>query len=442
MNDGEVIFRPTPRQSEFLSCPAREVLFGGSAGSGKTTSLCIGAIRFVQNGLHRALVIRRSFPEIRPLVSRSYELYVPLGGTFNKQDHTWTFSSGATVTFGFLDSPDDRFRYQGFEINFLGFDELTRMPADGQDPNGEPVNTGYLYLIGRVRSPEGSGLAHEIRATTNSGGCGHHWVKQRWGIPDDGSASERIDPKTNFRRVFIPARLEDNPHLANTDYARSLDALSLADQKTLKEGRWDVYEGSYFSEWEPRLHVVNPFEVPGVWPMWRGADDGWSSPAAVLWFAWDKINDCVYVVRELYRKQMTPEVMAGAVLAIDREFGPSRNMDGILDAASFVDIGTGSRARQMNLMGCRWKEAVKTPGSRIAGASMIHARLAVRSDGQPGLKVFRTCSNLVRTLPALPHSRTNPDDLDTDSEDHLADALRYGLSRRSGGARMVDIYGI
>jgi hypothetical protein len=442
MNDGEIIWQPTPKQAEFLSCPAREVLGGGSAGSGKTDSLLAGAMSQVENPLARSLLIRRSYPMLRDMIGRSHELYSPLGASYSKQERMWTFPSGATVEFGYLDSPEDRFNYQGRQFSYLGFDELTQLPGDGQDANGEPVNVGYLFLISRLRSPEGSGLRHEIRATCNPGGVGHHWVKQRWGIPDDGSASERIDPKTGWRRVFIPARLKDNPYLANTDYERSLDALSLIDQKTLKEGRWDVSEGSYFSEWEPRLHVVNPFEVSGLSPMWRGADDGWSSEAAVLWFAWDKINDCIFVVRELYRKRMTPDVMAGAVLAIDREFGPTRYMDGILDAASFVDIGTGSRARQMNLMGCRWKEAVKTPGSRIAGASMIHARLAVRSDGQPGLKIFRTCTNLVRTLPALPHSRTNPDDIDTDAEDHLADALRYGLSRRSGGTRMVEIGGI
>jgi hypothetical protein len=176
--------------------------------------------------------------------------------------------------------------------------------------------------------------------------------------------------------------------------------------------------------------------------MWRGADDGWSSPAAVLWFAHDKINDIIYVVRELYRKQMTPSTMADVVLQIDREFGPARYLDGVLDAGSFVDIGTSSRAVQMNHMGCRWKPAEKGPGSRIAGASAIHARLAIRSDGQPGLKVFRTCTNLVRTLPALPHSRTNPDDIDTDAEDHLVDALRYGLSRKGNRSGYIEIGGL
>ena len=442
MNKAEVIWRPTPKQAEFLSCPAREVLGGGSAGGAKTESLLAGAMSQVENPLHRALLIRRSYPMLRDMIGRSHELYPALGGSYSKQERMWTFPSGATIEFGYLDSPEDRFNYQGRQFSFLGFDELTQLPGDGQDANGEPVNTGYLFLVSRLRSPEGSGLRHELRAVCNPGGVGHSWVKQRWGIPDDGSASERIDPKTGYRRVFIPMRLKDNPYLANTDYARGLDALSLSDQKTLKKGRWDVYEGSFFSEWDPKLHVCDSFPVPDVWPVWRGADDGWSSPAAVLWLAHDKIHDVMYVVRELYRAKMTPEMMADAVLQIDREFGPGRYLDGMLDSASFVDIGTGSRAQQMNRMGCRWKPADKGPGSRIAGASSIHARLAIRSDGQPGLKIFRTCTNLVRTLPALPHSRTNPDDIDTDAEDHVADALRYGLSRNGNRACVVEIWGI
>ncbi len=229
MSEDNVIWRPTPKQAEFLSCPAREVLFGGSAGSGKSIALCIGAVSSVANPLAKSLIVRRSLMQLRDLIAASIPIYKPLGGEFNKGTHTWTFPSNATVQMGYLDSPEDRHNYQGFSYHYLGFDELTSLPADGEDSNGEPVNVGYLYLISRLRSPEGSGLRHEIRASTNPGNCGHSWVKQRWGIPDEGSASERRDPKTNYRRVFIPAKLEDNPYLFNTDYARSLSVLSLAD---------------------------------------------------------------------------------------------------------------------------------------------------------------------------------------------------------------------
>ena len=103
MNDSEIIWRPTPKQAEFLSCPAREVLGGGSAGSGKTDSLLAGAMSQVENPLHRALIVRRSYPMLRDMIGRSHELYLPLGATFRKQERMFSFPSGATIEFGYLD---------------------------------------------------------------------------------------------------------------------------------------------------------------------------------------------------------------------------------------------------------------------------------------------------------------------------------------------------
>ena len=429
MNDATVIWRPTAKQAEFLSCPAREVLYGGGAGSGKSDGLLMAALSQVQNPLHRALILRRSFPQLRDLIERSHDLFMPLGANYTRQDRQWRFRSGAIVEFGFLDADSDRYNYQGRQFSFLGFDELTQWAADSADASGEPVNGAYLYLLSRLRTREGSGLRHEVRATTNPGGVGHNWVKSRWGIPDDGGASERRDPITNFRRVFIPARLTDNPYLANTDYARGLDALSEADRKTLKEGRWDVYAGAVFVDWNPRVHVCASFEIPEEWEMWRGADDGFAAPACVLWFAHDDIHDRIYVVRELYRSGMTPDVMARAVQGIDGDF--DRELDGTIDSASFADVGMGGgRANVMNSLGCYWRPSDKGAGSRIAGKSAVHARLEPGRDGQPGLIVFNNCKNLVRTLPMLPYSRTNPEDVETLAEDHAYDALRYGLTRK------------
>ncbi|MBV9008826.1 MAG: terminase family protein [Verrucomicrobia bacterium] len=429
MNE-RVIWKPTPKQAEFLSCPAREVLYGGSAGSGKSDSLLMAALSQVQNPLHRALIVRKTFPMLRDLIGRSHELYLPLGATYSKAEKTWTFPSGALVEFGYLDADEDKYNYQGRQFSSLCWDELTQWPGDGTDANGEPVNSAYLYLLSRLRSPEGSGLRHEVRATCNPGGPGHNWVKQRWNIPDDGSASERRDPITNYRRVFIPARLKDNPFLAQTDYARGLEALAEADRKTLAEGRWDVYAGAVFSEWNFKLHTCQPFPIPDGLEMWRGADDGWASPACVLWALHDEIHDRIFIVNELYRAGMTAQVMAQAVLAIDSLYD-DEPLDGIIDSASFADTGMGGgRANVMNALGCRWRPSEKGVGSRIAGKNAIHSRLALRSDGFPGLIVFRTCKNTIRTLPALPYSRSNPEDVDSSADDHCYDAARYLLGRK------------
>ena len=141
-----------------------------------------------------------------------------------------------------------------------------------------------------------------------------------------------------------------------------------------------MYAGSVFSEWNPRIHICDPFPIPESWSKWRGADDGYAAPACVLWFAHDETHDRIYVIRELYRSKMTPEIMAREVLALDGD----EEWEGVIDAASFADVGLGGgRANLMNSLGCNWRPSEKRAGSRLAGKSAIHARLALRSDGFP-----------------------------------------------------------
>src|SRR5947208_4158437 len=228
-----------------------------------------------------------------------------------------------------------------------GWDELTSWRGDSTDAQGQPVSGAYTYMLTRLRAVEGSGLRLEVRATCTPRGVGHAWVKARWNIPNDGSASEVIDPQTGFRRVFIPARIGDNPYLAGTEYERQLQALPEASRKALLLGRWDVYEGAVFAEWDARVHTCEPFPIPAEWEDWRGGDDGYASRAAVLWFAKDDIHDRVYVIAELYASGMTPEVMAREVLLIDktipRNIGNGQVMEngstlrGTIDSASFAD---------------------------------------------------------------------------------------------------------
>ena len=115
----------------------------------------------------------------------------------------------------------------------------------------------------------------------------------------------------------------------------------------------------------------------------------------------------------------------------------------MIDSASFADTGMGGgRADQMNALGCKWKAAEKGAGSRLAGIAAVHARLALKRDGRPGLIVFSTCQNLMRTLPAVVYSRTNPEDIDDSCEQHLVDALRYGLGRKKVRCWQLPVRGL
>src|SRR5262245_12835979 len=114
-----ILWQPTEKQREFLSCPAREVLFSGSVGSGKSDSILMAGLSQVQTRKHRALILRRTFPMLRDLIGRSHELFLPLGATYNKQTAQWTFPSGAILEFGFLDAPEDVYRYMGRQFSFI-----------------------------------------------------------------------------------------------------------------------------------------------------------------------------------------------------------------------------------------------------------------------------------------------------------------------------------
>ena len=178
-----------------------------------------------------------------------------------------------------------------------------------------------------------------------------------------------IDPATGFRRVFILARISDNPYLAGTAYERQLEALPEATRRALPEGRWAVFEGAVFSEWNPRIHVCDPFAIPAEWEIWRGADDGFASPAAVLWFAHDEIHDCVYVIAELYQaRDDAGNFCAGSPpdrplasrqdrLGSDRQRHAAGRRDRLRQfcRCRFAD----GRANVMNSLGAGWQPSAK-----------------------------------------------------------------------------------
>ncbi len=289
-----ILWEPTPKQAEFLACPAREVLYAGSVGAGKTDAIIMSAVSQTGNKNHRALILRRTFPQLRDVVARAHELFLPLGATFSKQENVFVFRSGARVELGFLDAPEDMYRYMGRAFTALLWEELTSWPGDSIDNEGQPVSGAYIYMMSRLRSTDPT-LRLEIRASCTPGGQGATWVKARWNIPDSGESSEVIDKSTGYRRLFIRATITDNPYLANTEYARSLESLPTAQHRALVQGRWDSYEGQVFSEWDYNRHTCEPFPIPVEWEVWRGADNGYAAPCAVLYLALDKIHDRIYV---------------------------------------------------------------------------------------------------------------------------------------------------
>jgi hypothetical protein len=236
-------WEPTDKQAEYLAASEFEVLFGGSAGGGKSEALVIDALGLWQKAImypdYRAIIFRPSFPELRELERRMQEIYpfVAPGAVFNKTDHAWKFPSGAEIYTSYLASDDDRYRFQTFEFQFIAFEELTQWATDAC----------YVYLFSRLRSSNPN-LKCVMRSNCNPGGRGHEWVKQRWGIRDHGgpTLSRQIvtldsGETRSITRRFIPARLSDNPYLG-ADYEATLALLPAMEQRALRQGRWDVIE--------------------------------------------------------------------------------------------------------------------------------------------------------------------------------------------------------
>jgi len=217
------------------------------------------------------------------------------------------------------------------------------------------------------------------------------------------------------------------------EYMENLMSLPEVERRRLLEGDWDVAEGAAFSEFERSTHVVDPYDIPKGWTRIRGGDYGYASPAAILWGAVDWDGNIV-IYRELYSKGYTGEALADKILELEANDPPIS--DGILDPSVWAKRGeTGpSVAESMIMKGIRWRRG---DNARQAGKVEVHRRLATDDMGTPKLTFFSTCQNTIRTLPTIPIADNNPEDVDTKSDDHCYDALRYMVMSRPTTARSL-----
>jgi len=201
-------------------------------------------------------------------------------------------------------------------------------------------------------------------------------------------------------------------------------------RKQLLEGDWDINEGAAFPEFNRKIHVVEPYNIPNGWAKFRACDYGYGSYTGVIWFAVAP-DEQLIVYREMYCSKVTATDLADMILDAESEDGTIRY--GVLDSSLWHKRGdTGpSLAEQMIMKGCRWRPSDRSKGSRIAGKNEVHRRLQVDEfTEQPRLVIFNNCTNLVAQLPSIPLDKRNPEDVDTHAEDHLYDALRYGIMTR------------
>lgn len=440
-----IIWQPQPQQKKFMERPEFECLYGGAAGGGKSDALVAEALRQIHIPHYKGLILRRTYPQLSELIDKSLLLYkraVP-GAAYNTTTHTWTFPTGAKIVFGSMNRKQDRINYQGKAYDFVGFDELTHFDNDE-----------YTYLYSRAR-PNGPGTRVYIRATTNPGGRGHGWVKERFitAAPPLTPISQAVTIKTPDggaievmrKRIFVPATVFDNQKLLDNDpgYIATLGMMPEAEKRALLYGDWDSFSGQVFTEFRndpehyaDRLHthVIDPFEIPGHWPIYRSFDWGYAKPFSCGWYAVDNERR-IYRIRELYGCTGTPDTgvkwEVGQVAEAIREIEDSdiflkgKHIHGIADPAiwqvdgkakgkSIADIFAGYRI---------WFD--KGDHTRIPGKMQCHYRLRFDDRGVPMFYVFNTCKHFIRTIPNLIYSETDPEDVDTTCEDHIYDEWRY-----------------
>lgn len=229
---GFIPHAPEVPQHAFLWLWQKEALYGGAAGGGKSDALLMGALQYVDVPGYAALILRRTYADLSlpgAIMSRAHQWLQPTAARWNDQTKTWTFPSGATLTFGYLQTGLDKYRYQSAEFQYIAFDELTQFPL-----------ADYTYMFSRLRKPaESTGeLLHKVplrmRVASNPGGKYYQWVSERFPVmPGDM-------PDMKGGRIFIPAKLSDNPHVDQESYEASLEELTPEERAQLLKGDWTI----------------------------------------------------------------------------------------------------------------------------------------------------------------------------------------------------------
>lgn len=426
MKKKKVVWKSHPGpQTEALTRIELEVLYGGARGGGKTDAGMAWLLRHIDNPKYRALIIRRNADDLSDWVDRARTMYRDTGATFAYRPSVITFPSGAIFKTGHLKDDNAYGKYIGHEYHKMVVEELTQIPTEEL----------YLKLISSCRSTV-KGLKPQIFCTTNPGGIGHGWVKQRF-VDVGESGKPYIDPKTKRDRIFIPAKVMDNPTLMemNPEYLQFLDGLPDQLRKAWRDGDWDIIAGQVFTEWRRDSHVVEPFQVQTDWKRYISIDWGVNKASSVGWYA-ENYDGRIFLYRELYMngnqfekvfgQPLIPSRLAKVIKGLTKDDGDYEYCTA--DPSMWNKPEGGESIAETML-----KEGLKlipADNDRMNGLARVREILKKAPDGKPWLQVFSSCVDTIRTIPSLPYDLRKVEDVDTDAEDHCYDQMRYFLMSR------------
>lgn len=438
------ILPPNEKQKMFLKARTKHVGFGGARGGGKSwgvqTKAKLLALKYGRPNMDsdgiKILIVRRTFPElvnnhINPLRTGLHGI-----ACYNKTEKVFTFPNGASIKFGYCNNDKDLDQYQGAEYDVIFLDEATQLKEEW-----------IKKIITCVRGV--NDFPKRVYYTCNPGGASHTYFKRLF-IDKRYEDGEHPEDYT-----FIQALVTDNKALmaSQPDYIKQLEALPPKLREAWLHGRWDIFEGQFFEDFREMpdtekckdagldpdeameqhrwTHVIDPFEIPDSWKIYRSFDWGYNKPFSCGWWAVD-YDGVVYRILELYGctktpnegVKWTPPQVFAEIHRIEAEHRwlAGKKITGIADPAIW-DAETGESIADVAAR----HQVYFTPGDhkRIPGWMQVHYRLAFDDNGYPMMYVFSNCKAFIRTMPLLQYDEHKPEDLDTDGEDHVADEVRY-----------------
>ena len=428
--------RITEKQNEFINSEAFETLFGGAAGGGKSYGQLIDALLFaLKYPKSKQIIFRRTFPDLeRSIIRTSLEIYPREIASYNSAKHVWTFQNGSIIDFGYIDNEMDVYQYQSAEYDVIRFDELTHF-----------TEYMYVYMISRCRGA--NGYPKHIKSSTNPGGVGHSWVKERF--IDIGPYNKihkcRLESGEEITRLFIPSFVTENKFLMERDpgYIKRLDALPEKERKALKEGNWDIFDGQYFKDFDRNVHVIEPFDIPKEWDRYRTIDYGLDM-LACYWIAIDNHGN-EYCYKELYEPNLIISQAAERIIEVNGD-------DKIKYTYAPPDLWNRRNDTGKNAYDIFRENGViltKSSNNRVLGwyAVQEHLKIEEYKDEQTGeikkkskLRFFNTCRNVLRTLPVIQIDEKNPNDCAKEPHEltHAPDAIRGFCIERTKATKLLS----
>ena len=430
------ITEPSTKQQQFLRADTKYVGFGGARGGGKSWAVRAKAklLALHYPGI-RQLIVRRTYPEL--INNHINTLRTELQGIarYNDKDKVLKFGNGSTINFAYCAKDGDLDRLQGVEYDVIYLDEATQLSE-------YQMQTIGACLRGANDFPK------RIYYTMNPGGQGHTYIKRIF-IDRKFEEGENPDDYT-----FIQSLVTDNKVLMakQPDYIRQLEALPPKLREAWLYGRWDIFEGQFFEEFSDKpehyrdrrwTHVIEPFEIPETWTIYRSFDWGYAKPFSCGWWAVDH-DGVVYRIMELYGCTQTPN--EGVKWTPDKVFSEIHTIEtehrwlkgkkiiGVADPAIW-DAQTGE-----SIADTAAKHQVyfaKGDHKRLAGWMQVHYRMSFDEQGFPTMYIFTNCKAFIRTCPLLMYDEHQPEDLDSTREDHCLDETRYFCQARPIKPRMA-----